>query len=83
MQPMMFVRKLKWVTSTSRVHTHFRETSASSVFPVEVVMTPSHSSEVENPTLDFGFQNLQELLINPYESLFPFTKPYNGLSYLF
>ena len=82
MQPMMFVRKLKWVTSTSRVHTHFRETSASSVFPVELVMKPSRSSEVEDSTLNFGFQELQELLINPDESLFPFTKPYNGLSNL-
>lgn len=53
----------------------FRETSASSVFPAELVIMRLRRSDVKSHTFDFGFKELQELLINPDETLFPFTKP--------
>jgi len=80
MQLMMLVRKLKWVTSTNRVHMHFRETSANSVFPAKLITKRSRSSKVRSHTFDFGFQELQELLISPNKTLLPFTKPCNNLS---
>ena len=79
MQLIMFVRKLKWVTSTIRVQIDFREASASSVFPTKLIRARLRRSDIRNPTFDFGFQELQELLVNSNEALFPFTKPRNGL----
>jgi len=79
-QLVIFARKLKWVTSTNRVHMHFRETSANSVFPAELITKRSRSSKFESHTFDFVFQELQELLISPDKTLFPFTKPRNDLS---